>query len=68
MMKILKVTLGALTAFNILLLLSIAYWFVFTNGAPPFVAGQPVSDVACVLITLTLASGGAFAVMMDEEL
>jgi len=53
----------ALGLFNLALLLTILYWFVFTNGYPPFIQGRPMEDVA---FPLALLGGccGFFGAMM----
>ena len=58
----------AFTAFNVLLLLSILYWFVFDNSTPPFIAGRPVSDVAFALGGMSLCTSyfGALLVLFHK--
>lgn len=55
----------ALTAFNLLLLLSILYWFVFDNSVPPFIQGRPREDVVFPLAILSLGTGFFGAAFYD---
>jgi len=57
-MKTITTALFTFAALNLVLLLMILYWFVFTNEPPPFVQGRPMFELVFGLSIVSVVAGG----------
>ena len=67
-MKAIAIALLAFAAFNAGLLLTMLYWFVFANEAPPFIQGSPAMDVVPMLFMAVIGAGPIGALLWSEPL